>query len=172
MQALNTAWHSTKVVKTREKVRRRRLGNVLYFPTHHRLQVSFFVGVHTVLGSALMVCLYPQWIHIFYTIACAYRTCHSPDLPHQLNAVFTVLPLRFFSYKQKAYHYFLFDLCYYVTILNFIYIWFLPGSASLLVACYCLSHGSLASAVITWRNSLVFHDIDKVRLPPSMHLTS
>lgn len=30
------------------------------------------------------------------------------------------------------------------------------------MACYCLSHGSLASAVITWRNSLVFHDIDKV----------
>lgn len=126
IQALNTAWHSTKVVKTREKV-------------------SFFVGVHTVLGSALMVCLYPEWVHIFYTIACAY-----------------LLPLRFFSYKQKAYHYFLFDLCYYVTILNFIYIWLLPGSASLLVACYCLSHGSLASAVITWRNSLVFHDIDKV----------
>jgi hypothetical protein len=73
-----------------------------------------------------------------------------------------VLPLRFFSYRQKAYHYFLFDLCYYVTILNLAYIWIFPGNPTLLVACYCLSHGSLASAVITWRNSLVFHDIDKV----------
>jgi hypothetical protein len=86
-------------------------------------------------------------------------------LAAQAHLCHAVLPLRFFSYKQKAYHYFLFDLCYYVTILNFIYIWLLPGSASLLVACYCLSHGSLASAVITWRNSLVFHDIDKVRTP-------
>ncbi|CCA71797.1 related to Integral membrane protein [Serendipita indica DSM 11827] len=126
MQKVNTAWHSTKVVRTREKI-------------------SFFLGVHTVLGSALMVCLYPQWVHIFYTAACAY-----------------LLPLRFFSYKRKAYHYFLFDLCYYVTILNFVYIWLFPGSATLLTACYCLSHGSLASAVITWRNSLVFHDVDKV----------
>ncbi|KAG8838380.1 hypothetical protein FRB91_007649, partial [Serendipita sp. 411] len=126
MQSVNTAWHSTKVVRTRDKV-------------------SFFVGVHTVMGSALMVGLYPQWIHIFYTIACAY-----------------LLPLRFFSYRQKAFHYFLFDLCYYVTILNLVYIWLFPGSPTLFVACYCLSHGSLASAVITWRNSLVFHDIDKV----------
>lgn len=73
-----------------------------------------------------------------------------------------MLPLRFIQYRPKGYHYFLFDLCYYVTILNFIYIWIFPGSTTLLVACYCLSHGSLASAVITWRNSLVFHDIDKV----------
>lgn len=73
-----------------------------------------------------------------------------------------LLPLRFYIYKKRAWHYFLFDLCYYVTILNFIYIWLLPSSPALFVACYCLSHGSLASAVITWRNSLVFHDLDKV----------
>jgi len=30
------------------------------------------------------------------------------------------------------------------------------------ISSYCLAHGSLASAVITWRNSLVFHDWDKV----------
>lgn len=70
--------------------------------------------------------------------------------------------MRAYKYKKRAWHYFLFDLCYYVTILNFVYIWILPRSASLWVACYCLSHGSLASAVITWRNSLVFHDSDKV----------
>lgn len=72
------------------------------------------------------------------------------------------MPLRFFEYKQKAFHYFLFDLCYYVTILNIVFIWLFPSSPTLFVACYCLSHGSLASAVITWRNSLVFHDVDKV----------
>jgi hypothetical protein len=43
-----------------------------------------------------------------------------------------------------------------------VFIWLFPSSPTLFVACYCLSHGSLASAVITWRNSLVFHDIDKV----------
>jgi len=43
-----------------------------------------------------------------------------------------------------------------------VFLWILPHSPSLFVACYCLSHGSVASAIITWRNSLVFHDSDKV----------
>lgn len=86
-----------------------------------------------------------RWIHVSYTIQSLY-----------------LLPLRWFKYKKRSWHYFLFDLCYYATILNFVYIWFLPQSPVLFVACYCLSHGSLASAVITWRNSLVFHDSDKV----------
>lgn len=73
-----------------------------------------------------------------------------------------LLPLRAYHYKKRSWHYFLFDLCYYATILNFIYMWFFPSNTALFMACYSLSHGSLASAVITWRNSLVFHDTDKV----------
>ena len=73
-----------------------------------------------------------------------------------------LLPYRFYTYKKLQWHYFLFDLCYYVNILNLVFLWILPHSPSLFVACYCLSHGSVASAIITWRNSLVFHDSDKV----------
>ena len=70
--------------------------------------------------------------------------------------------MRAYKYKKRSWHYFLFDLCYYTTILNFVFIWLMPWSSTLWIACYCLSHGSLASAVITWRNSLVFHDSVKV----------
>ncbi|KAJ7688373.1 hypothetical protein B0H17DRAFT_938424 [Mycena rosella] len=126
MTSLSSSWQSAKVVRNREKV-------------------SFFFGVMSLLFSALIFGLAPQWVHISYTVHAAYH-----------------LPLRAYRYKKRAWHYFLFDLCYYVTILNFIYIWLLPGSPALFVACYCLSHGSLASAVITWRNSMVFHDQDKV----------
>ncbi|RXW16000.1 hypothetical protein EST38_g9857 [Candolleomyces aberdarensis] len=110
-----------------------------------REKVSFFFGVMNLLFTALIIGLAPQWVHISYTVQGLY-----------------LLPLRYYQYKKRAWHYFLFDLCYYVTILNFIYFWFFPGSSFLFIACYCLSHGSLASAVITWRNSLVFHDQDKV----------
>ncbi|KAJ6627452.1 hypothetical protein B0H10DRAFT_1994623 [Mycena sp. CBHHK59/15] len=126
MTTLASSWQSAKVVRTREKL-------------------SFFFGVMSLLFSALIFGLAPQWVHISYTIQGCY-----------------LLPLRAYTYKKRAWHYFLFDLCYYVTILNFVYIWLLPSSPALFVACYCLSHGSLASAVITWRNSLVFHDQDKV----------
>ncbi|KAF9224327.1 hypothetical protein BS17DRAFT_879828 [Gyrodon lividus] len=126
MQSLVSSWHSAKVIRTREKV-------------------SFFFGVMSLLVSALMFGMAPQWVHIAYTIQGLY-----------------LLPVRAYNYKKRSWHYFLFDLCYYVTILNFIYIWLLPSNTALFMACYCLSHGSLASAVITWRNSLVFHDSDKV----------
>ncbi|KDQ64961.1 hypothetical protein JAAARDRAFT_52883 [Jaapia argillacea MUCL 33604] len=126
MTSLAAAWQTAKVVRTREKI-------------------SFFFGVHSVLISALLFGLAPQWVHISYTLQSLY-----------------LLPVRVYKYKKRSWHYFLFDLCYYVTILNFVFIWILPDYPALWVACYCLSHGSLASAVITWRNSLVFHDSDKV----------
>ncbi|KAK2466381.1 hypothetical protein APHAL10511_002023 [Amanita phalloides] len=126
MTRLSASWQSAKLVRTREKV-------------------SFFFGVMSVLTSALVFGMAPQYVHIAYTIQGAY-----------------LLPYRVYSYKKRAWHYFLFDLCYYVNILNFIFIWFLPTNPALFTACYCLSHGSLASAVITWRNSLVFHDQEKV----------
>ncbi|KAI0267402.1 hypothetical protein BC834DRAFT_871173 [Gloeopeniophorella convolvens] len=126
MVSLSAAWQSAKVVRTREKI-------------------SFFFGVMSLVCSALMFGLAPQYVHISYTLQSLY-----------------LLPYRYYTYKKLKWHYFLFDLCYYVTILNFVFIWILPQSPSLFVACYCLSQGSLASAVITWRNSLVFHDADKV----------
>ncbi|KAJ6516260.1 hypothetical protein C8R45DRAFT_959476 [Mycena sanguinolenta] len=126
MTKLSSSWQSAKVVRTREKI-------------------SFFFGVMSLICSALLFGLAPQWVHIAYTLQALY-----------------LLPLRAYSYKKRAWHYFLFDLCYYVNIFNFVYIWLLPSSPALFTACYCLSHGSLASAVITWRNSLVFHDQDKV----------
>lgn len=71
-------------------------------------------------------------------------------------------PYRVYTFKKKAWHYFLFDLCYYVNLLNIIFIWFMPHSKFLFQSCYLLSHGPIASAVITWRNSLVFHDAEKI----------
>lgn len=110
-----------------------------------REKISFFFGVMNVLLSTLIFGIAPQWVHISYTVQGLY-----------------LLPLRVYRYKKLDWHYFLFDLCYFVTILNFVFIWIFPSSPSLFIACYCLSNGSLASAVITWRNSLVFHDQDKV----------
>ncbi|KAI0751457.1 hypothetical protein C8Q80DRAFT_1098040 [Daedaleopsis nitida] len=124
--SVTQTWHSAKVVRTREKV-------------------TFFMGVMSLLLTALLYGMAPEWIHVAYTIQAAYY-----------------LPLRVYMYKKRAWHYFLFDLCYYTNILDIVFIWAMPSSAALFVACYCISMGSLASAVITWRNSLVFHDWDKV----------
>ncbi|KAI0037042.1 hypothetical protein K488DRAFT_39765 [Vararia minispora EC-137] len=110
-----------------------------------REKISFFYGVNLLLFTALLFGCAPQYLHISYTVQLLY-----------------MVPYRFWVYKRQNWHYFLFDLCYYVNFLNLIYLWIFPGSPALFIASYCLSHGSLASAVITWRNSLVFHDHDKV----------
>ena len=142
MTSLAASWQSAKVVRTREKV-------------------SFFLGVMNLVFSSLIFAKAPQYVH-FRTFRILVNV-----LSRWVHVAYTVqglylLPLRFFIYKKRAWHYFLFDLCYFVTILNFVFFWLLPSSPALFIACYCLSHGSLASAVITWRNSLVFHDLDKV----------
>ncbi|KAF8592473.1 hypothetical protein K439DRAFT_1323528 [Ramaria rubella] len=124
-----------------------------------REKISFFIGVMAVALSALMFGLAPDWIHIVYTAG-----------------VVSLLPIRAYTYKKKSWHYFLFDLCYYVNILCLIYLWILPSSSAVFISAYCLTHGSVASAVITWRNSLVFHDAEKVtslfiHLYPAFSLT-
>ncbi|OJT13348.1 hypothetical protein TRAPUB_10114 [Trametes pubescens] len=124
--AITQTWHSAKVIRTREKV-------------------TFFLAVMSLLITALLFAMAPEWIHVTYSVQAAYY-----------------LPLRVYMYKKRAWHYFLFDLCYYCSVLDLIFLWVMPDSPALFVACYCLSLGSLASAVITWRNSLVFHDWDKV----------
>lgn len=40
--------------------------------------------------------------------------------------------------------------------------WIWPGSQFLFTIVYCAAHGPLAWSVITWRNSFVFHSLEKV----------
>lgn len=55
-----------------------------------------------------------------------------------------------------------YDLCYFVNLLTLLYLWVFPSSKILFTVCYTLSHGPLAFAIVLWRNSLVFHSLDKV----------
>ncbi|BGP40119.1 hypothetical protein JCM10450v2_004096 [Rhodotorula kratochvilovae] len=110
-----------------------------------RDKISFLAGVMNVLGTALLLGFHPTWIPDWYSLQMLFYT-----------------PYRLYTYKRKMYHYFLFDLCYFVNLLAILYLWVFPGSAFLFEACYGLTLGSLGTAIATWRNSLVFHSLDKV----------
>ncbi|GAA5950288.1 hypothetical protein JCM21900_001103 [Sporobolomyces salmonicolor] len=110
-----------------------------------RDKISFLCGVMNVLISALLLGFEPTWIPAWYT-----------------GQMLVYTPYRVYTYKRKAYHYFLFDLCYFVNALTLLYLWVFPGSTILFEACYGLTLGSLGTAIATWRNSLVFHSLDKV----------
>ncbi|KAI0016724.1 hypothetical protein F4780DRAFT_664725 [Xylariomycetidae sp. FL0641] len=110
-----------------------------------REKISFICGVMNIFISGYMIGACPEYFHIWYTAQLVY-----------------FMPVRYWQYHQRGYHYFLADLCYFVNLLMFLTIWIFPTSKRLFIAAYCLAFGNNAVAIIMWRNSLVFHDFDKV----------
>ncbi|KAI0201013.1 hypothetical protein F4808DRAFT_450490 [Astrocystis sublimbata] len=110
-----------------------------------REKVSFICGVMNIFISGYLIGAYPEYFHFWYTAQLAY-----------------FMPIRYFTYQRRGYHYFLADLCYFVNFLLFASLWIFPSSKRLFIAAYCLAFGNNAVAIIMWRNSLVFHDFDKV----------
>ncbi|POR33469.1 Putative membrane protein [Tolypocladium paradoxum] len=110
-----------------------------------REKISFICGVMNIFISGYLIGGFPQYFHLWYTAQLVY-----------------FMPIRFFTYHRRGYHYFLADLCYFVNVLLSLSIWAFPSSKRLFTAAYCLAFGNNAVAIIMWRNSLVFHSFDKV----------
>ncbi|KAI1028555.1 hypothetical protein LB503_002375 [Fusarium chuoi] len=110
-----------------------------------REKVSFIFGVMNIFVSGYLIGAHPEYFHLWYTVQLLY-----------------FMPIRFFTYHRRGYHYFLADLCYFTNLLLALSIWIFPGSKRLFTASYCLAFGNNAVAIIMWRNSLVFHSFDKV----------
>ncbi|KAJ9612434.1 hypothetical protein H2200_004031 [Cladophialophora chaetospira] len=110
-----------------------------------REKVSFISAVLNVFVSGYLVGAAPQYFYWWYTIQLMY-----------------FMPIRAYTYHRKGYHYFLADLCYFVNLLMLLTVWAFPRSKRLFISAYCLSYGNNAIAIVMWRNSLVFHSMDKV----------
>ncbi|KAI1336153.1 hypothetical protein F5Y15DRAFT_213930 [Xylariaceae sp. FL0016] len=110
-----------------------------------REKISFICGVMNVFVSGYLIGAYPEWFHIWYTAQLVY-----------------FMPIRYYAYHRRGYHYFLADLCYFTNLLLFLSIWIFPSSKRLFISAFCLAFGNNAVAIVMWRNSLVFHDFDKV----------
>lgn len=117
---------------------------------HKNLQSSsteklfYALAVFMIACGGFIIGKYPTYFHIFHTV------------------LFVILmPIRFYSYFKQSFQYYLADLCYYVNLLLMVFIWYKPTSKSLFVSVFSLSLGTLSFAVITWRNSLVLHSIEK-----------
>ncbi|KAI0396170.1 hypothetical protein F5Y17DRAFT_420694 [Xylariaceae sp. FL0594] len=110
-----------------------------------REKVAFICGVMNIFISGYLIGAYPEYFHIWYTVQLLY-----------------FMPVRYLTYHRRGYHYFLADLCYFVNFLVFASLWLFPSSKRLFISTYCLAFGNNAVAIIMWRNSLVFHDFDKI----------
>ncbi|GMM28996.1 glycerophosphocholine acyltransferase [Martiniozyma asiatica (nom. inval.)] len=108
-------------------------------------KLFYAFSVYTIFLFGFLIGNKPQWVHILYSILIA-----------------ILLPIRFITYIKSGWGYYLADLCYYVNFLLITYIWIFPESKILFVCCCSFSWGTLSFAVITWRNKLVLHSIDKI----------
>ncbi|KAI8971661.1 hypothetical protein BDF20DRAFT_907330 [Mycotypha africana] len=110
-----------------------------------RDKISFVVGVGNACIAPALALRYPDVIPIFYSVQ-----------------LVILLVLRYVIYRSKRWHYFIFDICYYVNAMTMLFLWVYPDSKVLFISSYVMTHGPVAWAIITWRNSLVFHSLDKV----------
>jgi hypothetical protein len=110
-----------------------------------REKISFIAGVMNIFISGYLMGAAPERFYWWYTAQLAY-----------------FMPIRLYTYHKRGYHYFLADLCYFVNFLSMLSIWVFPNSKRLLIGTYCLAYGNNAVAIAMWRNSLVFHSMDKV----------
>jgi hypothetical protein len=95
--------------------------------------------------SGYLIGACPEYFYIWFSAQLAY-----------------FMPIRYFTYHAKGYHYFLADLCYFVNMLCMLSIWVFPNSKRLFISTFCLTFGNNAAAIAMWRNSMVFHSMDKV----------
>ncbi|PYH90884.1 hypothetical protein BO71DRAFT_386741 [Aspergillus ellipticus CBS 707.79] len=110
-----------------------------------REKISFIAGVLNIFVSGYLLGGLPEYFYIWFSAQLAY-----------------FMPIRYYRYHKLGYHYFLADLCYFANMLCMLSIWVFPGSKRLFISTFCLVFGNNAVAIAMWRNSMVFHSMDKV----------
>ncbi|KAL8812312.1 MAG: hypothetical protein Q9223_000109 [Gallowayella weberi] len=110
-----------------------------------REKLSFIAGVLNIFISGYLIGARPDKFFYWFTVQLCY-----------------FMPIRYYTYHKRGYHYFLADLCYFVNLLLLLTVWVAPQSKRLFISTYCLAYGNNAVAIAMWRNSMVFHSLDKV----------
>jgi len=111
----------------------------------NRDKFTFVLGVVNLMLWPYLVGAHPNFVPLFYGLMSV-----------------LLIGYRFVSYKRLNWHYFLFDFCYFANFWVLAYLFFFPSNGTLFLLCFGMSNGPLIWAIPTWRNSMVFHSIDKV----------
>ncbi|XP_064630480.1 uncharacterized protein LOC135489186 [Lineus longissimus] len=84
-------------------------------------------------------------------------------LPYYYTVSLPILIVfRYFLFFKLEYQYFLLDFCYFGNLFCYISIWACPGNDEVFMVMFAIANGPLMSAILPYRNSLVFHDYDRL----------
>lgn len=94
----------------------------------------------------------------------AYWLGWSPSTFYRVYSIEAVVlvGLRIVIYRLKRWHYYLLDFCYFSNLLLLLQLWLLPKNALMHKVMFAYATGPLAWSIVAFRNSLVFHSLDKI----------
>jgi len=108
-------------------------------------KLSFTFGVLTICGSEWLALRHADWFPLYYYF------------------IMTMLLVwRLITYSKDKYQLFMLDFCYFVNLSVALQTAFFPTDINWFKANYILCMGPLMFAIIVWKNSLVFHSLDKL----------
>lgn len=108
-------------------------------------KMAFVIGVTNVCLTAFWIGRWPHTYHWYWLFK---------DL-----VLFT---LRYFIYVKQGMHYMMFEYCYFANLLSLYHLFLAPQSALLRKFSFAVMSGPLMWSIVAMRNSLVFHDGDKI----------
>lgn len=138
--------HGNNLERRRRKIQRR-VEKMKRDPNFVRTidKLAFTIGVVNVILTAVIASRFPSILPIWYSAW----------------AIILIF-VRFFEYHNQNFHYFMLDFCYLANLIFIFYLFFYPSSPHLFILNMTNANGPLLLAVVMWRNSLVFHDLDKI----------
>jgi len=68
---------------------------------------------------------------------------------------------RFFYYRARSWHWFLFDFCYFANAFLIVFLWAVYDQPDIFIIIFALVNGPVLWAIVVFGNSLVFHSVDK-----------
>lgn len=134
-------------LKSKIQKRRKKLQKILSDPVVVMTmdKFSFVFGVLNIMIIELVLLVAPDCMGLLYTIL-----------------LVPLMLARYIIYRADLYHYFMYDFCYFSQIMMLVHMYAYPENERLAKALFAISNGPLAMAVVLWRNSLVFHSMDKM----------
>ncbi|KAG5192355.1 hypothetical protein JKP88DRAFT_293588 [Tribonema minus] len=107
-------------------------------------KVAFTFGVLNIVISEWVLLVYPERFWMWY----------SAIIP-------TLIAVRYPYYRMRKWQYFLLDFCYFVHLFCMVQLYVFPDSCMGMKLAFLFANGPLIWAIPSWRNSLVFHDMEK-----------
>jgi uncharacterized membrane protein SirB2 len=89
--------------------------------------------------------------------------------PYHCLVVISLIVYRFFNYKSKGWHYYLFDFCYFANALIMLFLGLFPKNDVLFKVFFVYANGPFGLAIPAFKNSMIFHKLDNL-ISLSIHL--